>query len=107
MFTYIKKHWDGDLPLWKAYWVNGILALMFALVVGFTLGFIFGIAARPVPNIPQSVYEFMLLPVTIWLLVGVWKSATKYTGSVIIKYFVYFVVVLRIFLTGASLFGAN
>jgi hypothetical protein len=74
---YVKAHWGGELSLARSYWVNSIL-----------LSAVFGVGGRlleqPLSKQPvESVVIFSLAliivaaPVTVWQLVGIWRSATN------------------------------
>lgn len=83
MLDYIKDHWNGNLPLWKAYWIGNILVI-FAAVAG---GFLFGATlAIILPAMAPATYSllgmiFVGWPLTAWLMVGVWRSATVWTAE--------------------------
>src|SRR5438270_8294619 len=83
---YIARHWRGELSLPRSYWVNTVLlnVVVFPLAIR-----IFGVAGLAVVHTNVwaglafviAMYVcllFWLLPVTIWQLVGLWRSATNY-----------------------------
>ncbi len=84
--SYIARHWRGELSLPRSYWVNTVLlnVIVFPLAIR-----MFGVAGLAVVHtnlwaglaLVVAMYAcllFWLLPVTIWQLVGLWRSATSY-----------------------------
>lgn len=66
----ILRFWNGDVPLWKSYWLVGSLAsipiwFLINLVYAFSLGLAF-----------LTTVSFQ-----IYLAVGIWRSSNKYEGS--------------------------
>ena len=79
MFSYIARHWRGELSLPQSYWVNGFL-----IGLPFNLYFraIDAAFEENAPNSP-STYVFMVLvplaaylPLAVWQGVGIWRSAS-------------------------------
>jgi hypothetical protein len=83
MSKYFMDHWNGVHPLWKAYWVNMIVLSMVAgLLVGMGLGFTVGLLGiRLTAQGWLLLCEIATLPITIWGMVGSWRSATTYNLS--------------------------
>ena len=80
MNTYIKAHWDGTLPLWKTYWVNGILARLAAMAIGALVGGMLGATGTFLSEQAWGILSpFLVMPVTVWSLVGVWRAGRTYT----------------------------
>jgi hypothetical protein len=83
---YIKWLWNGYVPLWQSYWVFGVvgsLSLYFGLVLlipGLPLPLVFAYVA--------VFYAYLVL-----VLVGIWRSATRYPGNKVWAYLSKFVVV--------------
>lgn len=76
--NYFVRHWQGKLSLVKSYWFNSILLSIivigpytFALDTGWLDGH---------SNIIFSI-SFVLLALTVWQLVGIWRSATFYLAE--------------------------
>ena len=75
----IKDLWRGDLPLWKTYWLFGVIgSLVFRLAF-----FYIEITADQFFSVPGSVaivWSIMVasLAYTIWVLAGIWRSAGRY-----------------------------
>jgi hypothetical protein len=73
---FMGRYWRGDGPLWKIYWLYGVLG---SVVVA---------AAIVVPMVmhwigPAAAFVALLLGVvyTIWILVGVWRCAFNIAGQ--------------------------
>jgi hypothetical protein len=78
---YLSDHWNGSLPLWKSYWVNGILlATLAALIFGGAVGFALGLGGI---NLNDKVWNilspFLAAPIVVWSSVGIWRSGGNYT----------------------------
>ena len=66
----IRQFWNGNVPLWKSYWLVGSLAsipiwFLISLVYTFSLGLAL-----------LTTVSFQ-----IYLAVGIWRSSNKYEGS--------------------------
>lgn len=76
---YIFRHWHGALSLPISYWVNGFL-LSVILVAMMNL-FPWGDFVNKSPKLLSSAIIFLWISiaiVTIWQLVGIWRSASNY-----------------------------
>jgi hypothetical protein len=79
--NYFARHWRGELSLPVSYWINGILAGIATLSVNvgvhvatdFKDDFQPGIALAT-----ETLIWTITSAITIWQLVGVWRSATHY-----------------------------
>ena len=69
----INKFWNGDITLWKSYWIAGV-------IIPIPLGFIVGFLAAALGLAPVS-YKVVMITYIGWTLVGVWRSADKYQGK--------------------------
>ena len=83
MFNYIQAHWAGRMPLWKAYWVNAVLL---SLAAGVVLGGLAGLVlALSGANVPVEAWDvlggWIALPITVWGMVGTWRSAVAYQAE--------------------------
>jgi hypothetical protein len=89
---YISDHWNGHFSLVKSFWVNGLLVgiLSYAIFVQIlpsliTIGYL-SLAPDPVQqsvllyvNIIAGVLSYSLsVVVSVWQLVGMWRSATNH-----------------------------
>src|SRR5262245_59749658 len=79
--NYIIRHWRGELSLPVSYWVNNILV---SIVVGVFAGAITIIDwtqnAKFAAGMGLSVWPLAIFA-SIWLFVGIWRSATHYQVS--------------------------
>lgn len=74
--SYIARHWNGELPLYVSFWINGVL-LNYA-------GYYGTVGLQGAVDIPEHPRMFALLivmmwvlsvAVTVWQLTGIWHSA--------------------------------
>ena len=85
-----KKLWKGEMPLWKAFWLYGVVVSVL-LYVGtlLALGAIllllfFFIFSQTVPFNVTLLLTIALLPSGAYQVlssVGIWRSSDKYDGS--------------------------
>lgn len=77
MFSYIGRHWRGEHSLARSYWVNAVLvSLVLQLAVTLAEDSLAEL------RIETSLYVALILIaslalITVWQLVGVWRSATN------------------------------
>ncbi|KAF0285834.1 hypothetical protein BA899_01255 [Spiribacter sp. SSL99] len=80
---YIVNHWRGDLSLAKSYWLNTfLLSLPFTIMLSSLESL-----AQAVRTMEQTTLFFWVfasltvfaVPLTVWQLIGTWRSATKRT----------------------------
>ncbi|MGJ4941360.1 RDD family protein [Bradyrhizobium sp. HKCCYLS1011] len=83
--SYIARHWRGELSLPLSYWVNGGLV---GVIAGATIAVIAGLIvheqfdAEPVPALLwMSAIWLCVALLTLWQLVGIWRSATRYRAA--------------------------
>ena len=76
--NYFVRHWKGDLPLWKSYWVNGISTSIVALIASRVLGLQIESDMGPLATLARIV-AFLVLTITLtaWQFIGVWRSASR------------------------------
>jgi hypothetical protein len=79
---YILRHWNGELSLPLSFWVNGVLLeVLFDIAV---LNFIFSLRfAGPLTDgMWISIWAVIVVTtvVTVWQLVGIWRSSYQYLG---------------------------
>ncbi len=82
--SYGSRHWRGELPLARSYWINGVL------IFGVASNFVVAAAAaatvaafRRQPEIGVPIILVLLilqLAIYVWALVGTWRSAGRYCG---------------------------
>jgi hypothetical protein len=81
--NFLLRHWRGELPLAQAYWVVGILVSVGAIVSGLAVGKIADpmlVGARNHGIIVTSFLSLLCL-ITVWQMVGVWRSAGNHIRS--------------------------
>ena len=82
--NFIARHWRGELPLWVSYWIVSLLANFVALLFAI---FITGALTSESGYNPISIFATLSAiwlgvgVITIWQLVGVWRSADKYVAK--------------------------
>ena len=76
--NYVVRHWRGELSLATSYWVNGFLASIFgaAAVAALTV-LILQIRSNHVALMVAVSMWVVVLVVTLWQLVGIWRSASR------------------------------
>ena len=82
--NFIARHWRGELPLWVSYWIIGFLAniavLLFVIFVTDALTAESGY--NPIRIfLTLSAIWLSVVAITIWQLVGIWRSANKYIAQ--------------------------
>ena len=86
----ISNFWNGKITLWRSYWLVGeLLNALFILLVFNLEIFFFG--NNQVSNsllfLDFSNFSFLskltLIIWTIFITVGIWRSAEKYRGSIV------------------------
>ena len=86
----IVKFFNGEITLWKSYWIVGELinALIILLIVNIEINFFNNIKIyNQLPFLSFHNFHFfnkiILMIWTIFITVGIWRSAEKYKGSFI------------------------
>ena len=86
----INNFWNGKITLWRSYWLVGeLLNALFILVVFNFEIYLFGNNqfSNLLPFLDFSNFSFLskisLIIWTIFITVGIWRSAEKYTGNII------------------------
>ena len=77
--NYFRRHWDGDLTLPVAYWVNGILAMLLVFGLFLAAGMIDWTEFPTGASLAYAAALIATMAVTLWQLVGVWRSADRHT----------------------------
>ena len=99
------KFWQGKITLWKSYWIVGELinALIIIIIINIELK-LFNNAhlLLHIPFINFSDLHFtsrcIILVWTIFITVGIWKSAERYQGKFIWIFLTLIVLSYRIFI---------
>lgn len=90
--NYFTKHWHGNLSLVKSYWVNNVLLSTILLIIISFLD-----SRLPFSDNPKSFHLYLAvlwiigLIYTVWMLVGLWRSATNYISTNRIPFWGYIV----------------
>ena len=86
----IKDFLDGKIKLWKSYWLVGELLNGLFLLILFNLEIYFFNTNSSVSQIPflnfsnlTIVSKIIIFVWTIFISIGIWKSAENYKGSII------------------------
>jgi hypothetical protein len=80
------KHWRGEYSLPRAYWVNGLLislplSLLVAVAAGFAAAVCYNTYGLGATNQDYAnVGQVALLPVGVWAMVGILRSALRRGG---------------------------
>ena len=89
-FKFLKYFFEGKLKLWKSYWLVGELLNGIFLLIIFNLEIYFFNSNSSVSQIPFLDFSnFTLLSkiiIFLWTLfisVGIWRSAENYRGNII------------------------
>lgn len=77
---WIGRHWRGELPLFDAFWINGVLVNIAFSILGWGENRLMG-------DDPHWLWVFiavpmavLMVPLTVWQVVGVWRSASHFPG---------------------------
>ena len=86
----IHNFWNGKITLWKSYWIVGELlnALFILLIFNLEIKFFHNkVIINLLPFLNFNNFHFLtksiLIIWTIFITVGIWRSAEKYKGSFI------------------------
>lgn len=74
--AYLARHWRGELPLVRAFWLNTVL-LFLAIQLAFK--YLLTVATRT-PGAADAVYAAylaLLATALLWMFVGVWRAAER------------------------------
>ena len=81
--------WNGNVPLWKSYWLIGELlnALMILIIVNIEIQIFQNNLINLIPFVDFNNFNLLskiiLIFWTIFITVGIWRSAEAYKGRVI------------------------
>ena len=86
----VRDFWNGKIKLWKSYWLVGELLNGLVLLVIFNLEIYFFNTNSSVSQIPFLDFnnltifsKIIIFTWTIFISIGIWKSAENYKGSII------------------------
>ena len=90
MQSLLHNFWYGKITLWKSYWIVGELinALIILLIFNIEINYFKNINIyNQLPFLSFNNFHFfnkiILIIWTIFITVGIWRSAERYKGSVI------------------------
>ena len=83
----LEDFWQGKIPLWKSYWIVGELINGIIVVIIFNIELKFFNNTKLFQNIPllsfnnlHFINKIVILVWTIFITVGIWRSAENYQG---------------------------
>ena len=86
----VNDFWNGKIKLWKSYWLVGELLNGLVLLIIFNLEIYFFNTNSSVSQIPflnfsnlTILSKTIIFLWTIFISVGIWRSAENYKGSII------------------------
>tara|TARA_A100001011_G_C14016391_1_gene717572 strand:+ start:87 stop:428 length:342 start_codon:yes stop_codon:yes gene_type:complete len=86
----INNFWQGKIKLWKSYWLIGELLNGLVLLIIFYLEIYLLNASSSISQIPflnfnnLTIYsKIIIFAWTIFISVGIWRSAENYKGNII------------------------
>ncbi|MBI66057.1 MAG: hypothetical protein CMG64_07185 [Candidatus Marinimicrobia bacterium] len=104
MENLIYKFWKGDIALWRSYWLVGeLLNALFILLIFNLEIYLFGNNkfTSSLPFLDFENFSFLSkLFLTLWtvfITIGIWRSAENYKGSVFWIIATFFFLSYRIF----------
>ena len=83
------KFWNGNVPLWKSYWLVGELlnALVILVIVNIEIRIFQNNLINILPflsfNNFSLISKIILIFWSIFITVGIWRAAEKYKGNII------------------------
>ncbi|HXP30230.1 MAG TPA: hypothetical protein VN832_04010 [Stellaceae bacterium] len=79
--SYLLRHWRGELSLPVAYWINGWLGDIPIILLATGAGLLIRVPALVKPALAAGMAVWVLaFLVSIWQLVGIWRSAGRHVG---------------------------
>lgn len=82
MTNRLKKFWLGDVDLWISFWIFGVCAVTLLPSVLVFIFVMIGIKfSIDTPNLFGILGGIIFLAYGIFVIVGIWRSASKYQGS--------------------------
>tara|TARA_B100001250_G_C19609492_1_gene704262 strand:+ start:104 stop:436 length:333 start_codon:yes stop_codon:yes gene_type:complete len=89
MQNIINRFWTGNITLWKSYWLVGELlnALFILLIFNIEIYFFKNQFTNYLPFLDFNNFNFLskiiLIIWTLFITIGIWRSAEKYKGNII------------------------
>ena len=84
------KFWQGNITLWKSYWLVGELINALIIIIIFNIELRFFNNAQLLSHMPllnfsdlNFINKCIILVWTIFITVGIWRSAERYNGKIV------------------------
>ena len=84
------KFWNGDITLWKSYWIVGELLNSLVIIIIFNIELKFYNNLLFFQKIPYMSFnnlhltsKFLVIIWSFYITVGIWRAAEKYKGKFI------------------------
>jgi hypothetical protein len=83
--NFVARHWRGDLSLPMSFWINGVLFGLVWRLVPYSLTFL-ATNYRP----PWTIFGLIFFAIagavlTLWTVVGIWRSSESYDGRAVLS----------------------
>ena len=108
----IKNFWMGKITLWKSYWLVGeLINALFILIIFNSEIYLFGnnqfSSFLPFLDFTKFTLfsKFILIIWTVFISIGIWRSAENYQGSIIWIIATFIFLAYRIFALRLIFFG--
>jgi hypothetical protein len=111
MKNLINNFWLGKIPLWKSYWLVGELinALFILIIFNFEIFLFNNEFSNSILFLDLSNFSFIskiiLIFWTIFITMGIWRSAENYKGNIIWIVVTFFFLSYRFFSLRLIFFG--
>ena len=90
MLSIFISFWNGKIPLWKSYWLVGELLNALVLLIIFNAEIYYFGNSKFLEYLPLLSYselsffaKFIIFVWSIFITVGIWRSAENYKGNII------------------------
>ncbi len=100
----ITDFWEGKIKLWKSYWLVGELLNGLVLLIIFNLEIYLFNTNSSVSQIPflnfsnlTIISKIIIFLWTIFISIGIWKSAENYRGNIIWIILTFIIIAYRLF----------
>ncbi len=104
MINVINNFWEGRIKLWKSYWLVGELLNGLLLLVIFNLEIRIFNSGNSISQIPfldfgnlTLLSKIVIILWTIFISVGIWRSAENYKGNIIWIILTFIIIAYRCF----------
>ena len=111
MIWYLAEHWRGHHGLGTSYWLNGFLGGIAALLITVAIGYAVRGSMNPAVLLAAMDASYaVILIVSVWQIVGIWRSARRHkarTGRKLWATAAQVTVVLSVLQSGYLVFNAG